>query len=108
MDFSFDFETEKWYQMVTNFPFQQLSSDFRYNYAKLWLSIINRDVEGMKKYAAELGVGDMYGLLACIVTARSWESLTNEKTGGIMGSKSTKEEVRLFFHSVQHNIFTCL
>ena len=43
---------------------------FRYNYAEFWQAIINRDVEQIKTTADTLGVGELYGLFACMVTAR--------------------------------------
>lgn len=55
--------------------YTQLSSKFRYDYADFWSAIINRDVEAMKSSADELGVGALYGLFACMVTARSWSSI---------------------------------
>jgi len=38
----------------------------------------------------KLGVGDLFGLFACMVTGRSWESITAQ--GGV-SKKLTKEEV---------------
>jgi len=55
--------------------YTQLTNKFRYDYADFWSAIINRDVEAMKKAADELGVGQLYGLFACMVTARSWSSI---------------------------------
>ena len=42
----------------------------RYNYSDFWQAIINRDVEGIKTAADVLGVGQLYALFACMVTAR--------------------------------------
>jgi len=55
--------------------YSQLSSQFRYNYAEFWQAIINRDQEGIKTASVELGVGELYGLFACMVTARSWDKI---------------------------------
>ncbi len=55
--------------------FQQLTNDFRLNYAQFWLSILNADLEGIKTTADVLGVGQLYGLFACMVTGRSWNSI---------------------------------
>ena len=57
--------------------FQTLSDDFRITYCKMWQSLIGADVNGIKKYSAKLGVGNMYGLLACILSARSWDAVTS-------------------------------
>ncbi|XP_041784092.1 aarF domain-containing kinase 1 [Anopheles merus] len=56
--------------------YADLTEKFRYNYSKLWLSILRVDQEGMKKYAQALGVeGSMWGLFACMVTGRPWNSV---------------------------------
>ena len=56
----------------------------------MWQSLINSDVEGVKKSSKALGVEDMYGLLACILTARSWDVVT---TAGLDQGPVTDEEV---------------
>ena len=55
---------------------QTLTDDFRVHYSKMWLAMINADVNGMKKHAEAMNVGQFYGLFACMLTARSWKSLT--------------------------------
>jgi len=55
--------------------YTQLNNQFRYDYADFWSAIINRDVASIKTAADKLGVGDLYGLFACMVTARSWTSI---------------------------------
>ena len=47
-----------------------ISDWFRYDYSDFWLAIINRDVDKIKAAADKLGVGELYGLFACMVTAR--------------------------------------
>ena len=56
------------------------------NYSQFWLSILNADLKGIQNYADKLGVGQLYGLFACMVAGRSWSSITKgidraEKTG---------------------------
>ena len=55
---------------------QTLSSDFRVQYCKMWQALIRSDIDGVKQSSEALGVGEMYGLLACILTARSWDVVT--------------------------------
>jgi len=71
--------------------YKNLSKQFRYNYANLWYSIIERDVPGIERWARELGSEDLYPLLATIVTGRSWE-VVNDK--GIKNVKFSKKEDR--------------
>nr|XP_022911184.1 uncharacterized aarF domain-containing protein kinase 1-like [Onthophagus taurus] len=67
-----------------------LKKDFMAEYAKLWLSILDKDKIGMEIHSKNLGVnGDgMYGLFACMVTGRSWSSII----GGLEKVEPTKEE----------------
>lgn len=57
--------------------YQTLTDDFRVNYSKMWLAMINADEEGMKRHAKAMNVGPMYGLFACMLTARSWKALSS-------------------------------
>ncbi|XP_066256662.1 aarF domain-containing kinase 1 [Euwallacea similis] len=53
-----------------------LKDEFRINYANLWMSILDRDRKGMRQYSKNLGIeGDIYGLFACMVTGRTWETI---------------------------------
>lgn len=55
--------------------YTQLSDQFRLKYSNLWMSLLSADVEGIKYWAKSLGVEEYYGLLACIMTARSWKAI---------------------------------
>lgn len=57
--------------------YQTLTDDFRINYCKLWISIIQTDLKGIEKYSKMLNVGRLYPLFACMLTARSWEAVTH-------------------------------
>ena len=54
-----------------------------------WQALIDRDGEAIHKYCLELNAGEkLYRLLACMITARSWENVE----GGITNSKRTEIE----------------
>ena len=53
------------------------------------MSILNANLDDIKKYGEKLGVGELYGLFACMVTARSWNSITS----GIDRKEVSSEEV---------------
>ena len=55
----------------------------------MWQSLIRSDLEGIKQSSKALGVEEMYGLLACILTARSWDVITT----GIDQGPVTDDEV---------------
>lgn len=61
---------------------QEITSNFRVNYCKMWQAIISADLDGIKKYSEKMGVGDQYGLFACMLSARTWDTVVNglEKT----------------------------
>lgn len=70
--------------------YANLSDKFRYEYSKLWLSILNVDRKSMRKHSEQLGIkGDLYGLFVCMVTGRPWDTLMQ----GINKVKYSKEEV---------------
>ncbi|XP_065199978.1 aarF domain-containing kinase 1 [Planococcus citri] len=52
-----------------------LSDDFRYEYAQLWISILNKDMQEMAIHCTALGVPDLFWLLASMVTGRSWDAI---------------------------------
>lgn len=68
--------------------YQTLDNDIKVNYSHLWLSLINANIDNLKKYSKLLGIGEMYGLFACMLAARSWKSVTS----GINKTKYTSNE----------------
>ena len=52
------------------------------------LSIDNADVEGMKDSAEKLDAGKYYGLMACMITGRSWPAIVK----GIYRTPKTASE----------------
>ncbi|XP_013113859.2 aarF domain-containing kinase 1 [Stomoxys calcitrans] len=69
--------------------YANLTDKFRYNYSKLWMSILNVDRTAMRTYAQNLGIrGDLYGLFACMVTGRPWDTLVK----GVNKVKYTTDE----------------
>lgn len=53
-----------------------LTEEFRLDYCRLWQSLICTDMKRVKKYSQRLGAGDLYPLFACMLTARSWSSVS--------------------------------
>lgn len=71
-----------------------MKDNVRLEYCKLWQSIIELDNAGIKKHSEALGVGEYYGLLACIVTGRSWDTIQS----GIDKKELSAQEVsRVWF-----------
>ncbi|XP_076164416.1 aarF domain containing kinase 1 [Ptiloglossa arizonensis] len=55
--------------------YANLSNEFRVEYSKLWLAILDGNKAAMQMHCAKLGVADLYGLLACMVSGRSWNTI---------------------------------
>ncbi|XP_067894704.1 aarF domain-containing protein kinase 1 isoform X2 [Heterodontus francisci] len=56
--------------------YQNLTEEFRLDYCHLWHSLIKTDMQGIEMYSKRLGAGELYPLFACMLTARSWASIT--------------------------------
>lgn len=72
--------------------YAELSNEFRWEYSKLWLAILNSDKIAMQRHCANLGVGDMYGLLACMVSGRTWDTIMS----GVQKTKYSSGEKEMF------------
>ncbi|CAH6847693.1 Adck1 [Phodopus roborovskii] len=55
--------------------YQVLTEEFRLDYCHLWQSLIWTDMERVKQYSQRLGAAELYPLFACMLTARSWDSV---------------------------------
>ncbi|KAL6256347.1 hypothetical protein P5V15_012464 [Pogonomyrmex californicus] len=67
--------------------YADLTDQFRWDYSKLWLAILDGDREAMKKYCTRLGVPDYYGLLSCMVSGRTWDTI-------VTGVRKTRYDAR--------------
>lgn len=63
---------------------------FRYNYANMWMAMLEHDMEKLKTLSAYFNVSEYFGLFACIVTGRSWNAISK----GINKTAFTPNEVR--------------
>ncbi|VDM19933.1 unnamed protein product [Wuchereria bancrofti] len=68
-----------------------MESDFRIKYSKLWLALLEPNLNEVKECAQSMGVGDLYGLFACMVTNRSWDAISH----GIDKSSATYDEAKI-------------
>ncbi|XP_046669485.1 aarF domain-containing kinase 1 isoform X1 [Homalodisca vitripennis] len=69
-----------------------LTNEVRWEYSKLWLSILNKDKELMRQHCDKLGVGDLYALFACMVSGRTWDAIES----GLNKTKFTVKEKDMF------------
>ncbi|XP_066541582.1 aarF domain-containing protein kinase 1 [Hoplias malabaricus] len=79
--------------------YQVLNQDFRMDYCRLWQSLIKGDMKGIERYSRRLGAGDLYPLFACVLTARSWTSVS---TGISQTPVSNAEDVEIRTNAAQY------
>ncbi|XP_018310807.1 LOW QUALITY PROTEIN: uncharacterized aarF domain-containing protein kinase 1 [Mycetomoellerius zeteki] len=76
--------------------YADLSDQFRWNYSKLWLAILDGDRVAMKKYCSHLGVENYYGLLSVMVSGRTWETIMS----GVRKTRYNIHEKEMFQQNV--------
>lgn len=84
--------------------YAELADDFRCRYANLWLSIMNRDVEQIKKSSAIFGEEKLYWLFAGMIAGRTWETIEAGITTTQFGDKE-KEQFQREVPLLLPNIF---
>ncbi|VDL79093.1 unnamed protein product [Nippostrongylus brasiliensis] len=72
---------------------------FRGLYADLWLALLTPDPDKLRSVAADMGVGELYGLFACIVTRRSWKAVSQGIKNKRMDNHE-RDELRLYAASL--------
>ncbi len=55
--------------------YRQLDEQLRRDYARLWQAIILADEKNIEKYCKRLKAGDLYTLLAAVLTLKSWDNV---------------------------------
>lgn len=53
--------------------YREVSDELRVSYAKFWKAILNGDKDAMRACTGPLGAGDLYPLLACVLTRKPWD-----------------------------------
>jgi len=76
--------------------YADLSDQFRWDYSKLWLAILDSDRVAMKKYCSRLGGEDYYGLLSIMVSGRTWETIMS----GVRKTRYDISEKEMFQQNV--------
>ena len=84
--------------------YKELPTQFRLDYCRLWKALVLKDMEGVKFYCQKLNAGEMYSLLAAILTSRSWDDITNSDLGSLK-TPSTKEDKTLIRSYAQRYYF---
>lgn len=53
--------------------YREIDTELRTTYATFWRAILGGDTTAMKSCAETLGAGDLYPLLACVLTRKPWD-----------------------------------
>jgi aarF domain-containing kinase len=64
--------------------------------------MIKRDLDGIKHWAIELGAGDLYALLACILSAKPWKVLSEGLTKAQDNSSKKRDESDMKSYAKQY------
>lgn len=55
--------------------YKHLSTEFRLDYCKLWRAMLLSKPKDMQKYCEKMNVGDLYILVAAMLTMKSWSNI---------------------------------
>eukprot|EP00731_Ephydatia_muelleri_P027269 Em0019g142a len=79
--------------------YTELSDKFRVTYCRLWQALIKGDTAGIKEYCLKLNAGELYPLLASVITARAWNSI---QTGIAKKERTAGELKEIRRHAVMY------
>jgi len=74
--------------LVDHGLYKQLDEDFRLNYARLWKALMLADVPQIKATCASLGIGEMFPLLAAMLTSRPFDELVERSQTGALETET--------------------
>jgi aarF domain-containing kinase len=79
--------------------YQSLTDEFRIDYSNFWLALLKPDKDEIHRICMKMGIGEFYGLFSCIVTARSWQSVT-QGIRNVSVSQSEQQEIKEYASSL--------
>lgn len=84
--------------------YRKLDTNFQIYYTKLWLAIIKRDEESIKRYCSYMNAGELYPLLAAMMTMSPWDNIIDGKKENSEGGGSISSLVNIFSSIDKKNI----
>uniref|UniRef100_A0A8C4Z901 AarF domain-containing protein kinase 1 n=1 Tax=Gadus morhua TaxID=8049 RepID=A0A8C4Z901_GADMO len=75
-------------------PHSKEDPGFRLDYCRLWQALITSDMPAVERYSRRLGAGELFPLFACMLTARSWNSVNTGITSTPSRSPRWDVEIR--------------
>lgn len=61
--------------------YREIADTFRLDYACLWKALIDGDEESIRIYSEKLGGGHAHRLFSCVLTQRTWSSISKQIIG---------------------------
>jgi aarF domain-containing kinase len=61
--------------------YRQLEDHFRRDYCRLWQGIALGDAVQIERYCKRMQAGDLYTLLAAMITQRPWDDIVSDDIG---------------------------
>ncbi|CAM9107880.1 unnamed protein product, partial [Phaeothamnion confervicola] len=62
--------------------YRELDQEFRLDYCRLWKALVTADLAGVEHYCRKMHAGDMYALLAAMLTSRPFDEIAGGGGGG--------------------------
>lgn len=75
--------------------YRELKDDFRRDYCYLWREIICGNKEGIHEYATRMNVGELFTLLAAMLTMKSWDDIISKDLKKMKLTNHSSENVQL-------------
>lgn len=74
--------------------YKELDDNFRRNYCRLWRAIICSNEADIRKYCTNLNAGELFTILAAVLTMRSWDDITSDDINRLILSRSFRRMSR--------------
>ncbi len=66
--------------------YKQLDDEFRLDYCLLWKALVFGEVDVIRQQCQRFGAGDLYPLLAAMITARPWNNIIDPNVASLVVS----------------------
>jgi len=82
--------------------YRQLDDKFRRDYCRLWRGLVTSDLNEIKRCAGEMNAGDMYPLLAAMLTLRPWDDIVSHDMTRLRNTGSRREKASVRFYAKRY------
>lgn len=82
--------------------YQEITPQFRHEYASLWKSLIFGDINGIKRHSLAMNAGELYPIFAAMLTYKEWDEIIDQTTDHLQIGWSKTERKRRQKHAQQY------